>query len=141
GLCIAFGYRYRIAIISYTILWAAAYFGQKTSYNNHYYLLLLMCFLFIFVPAHKFASLDVKSGRVIKSQVTPYWTIFAFKFLLLIVYVYASIAKIYPDWLDGTVAELFMMSRKDWPLLEMVYDKSWFIFSLAYGGILFDLLV
>lgn len=141
GLCIAFGYRYRIAIISYTILWSAAYLGQKTSYNNHYYLLLLMCFLFILVPAHRFASLDVKSGRVDKSQVTPYWSIFVFKFLLLIVYVYASIAKIYPDWLDGTVVELFMKSRKDWPILGMVYDKTWFIYALTYGGILFDLLV
>jgi len=141
GLGIAFGYRYRIMIIGYTILWAAAYLGQKTSYNNHYYLLLLVCFLFILVPAHRYASMDVKSGRVEKSQVTPYWTIFVFKFLLLIVYIYASVAKIYPDWLDGTVVELFLSSRKDWPLLGLVYDKAWFIFSVAYGGILFDLLV
>lgn len=141
GLCIAFGYRYRIAIIGYTILWAAAYLGQKTSYNNHYYLLLLMCLVFILVPAHRFASADVRSGRVQKSQVTPYWTIFVFKFLLLIVYVYASIAKLYPDWLDGTVVELFMRGKKDWPLLGLVYDKSWFIYSLSFGGILFDLLV
>lgn len=141
GLGIAFGYRYRLSIICYTIIWAAVYFGQKTSYNNHYYLLLLVCFLFILVPAERFASMDVKSGRVKKSEVTPYWTIFSFKFLLLIVYVYASIAKLYPDWLDGTVVELFLSSRKDWPILSSVYDKAWFIYLVAYGGIIFDMFV
>lgn len=141
GLGIAFGYRYRLSIICYTIIWAAVYFGQKTSYNNHYYLLLLVCFLFILVPAERFASMDVKSGRVKKSEVTPYWTIFSFKFLLLIVYVYASIAKLYPDWLDGTVVELFLSSRKDWPILGSVYDKAWFIYLVAYGGIIFDMFV
>src|SRR5690606_29013071 len=97
--------------------------------------------LFILVPAERFASMDVKSGRVKKSEVTPYWTIFSFKFLLLIVYVYASIAKLYPDWLDGTVVELFLSSRKDWPILSSVYDKAWFIYLVAYGGIIFDMFV
>ncbi len=141
GLCIAFGYRFRIAIVGYTILWATVYLGQKTSYNNHYYLLLLMCLLFIIVPAHKYASLDVKAGRVVNSQVTPYWTIWIFKFLLLIVYVYASIAKLYPDWLDGTTTGIFLSNKKDWFLLGAIAEKHWFIMLLSYGGILFDLLV
>ncbi|NEN24413.1 HTTM domain-containing protein [Cryomorpha ignava] len=141
GLCIALGFRYKFAIIGFTILWACAYFGQKTSYNNHYYLLLLVCFLFILVPAHRYASADVKSGRVQQSQVTPYWTIWVFKFLLLIVYFYAAIAKIYPDWIEGKAVEIFLTGKKDWPLLGMVADKTWFFLLLSYGGIVFDLLV
>lgn len=141
GLSITFGFRYRMAIIGYTLLWACAYFGQKTSYNNHYYLLLLICLLFILVPAHKYASADVKSGRIQRFQVTPYWTIWVFKFLLLIVYVYAAIAKIYPDWLEGKPVRIFLMSKQDWPLLGLVADKNWFILLLSYGGILFDLFV
>ena len=51
GLAIMLGYRYRIAIISYTILWAGVYFMQKTAYNNHYYLLLLISFLTVILQA------------------------------------------------------------------------------------------
>ena len=40
GILIMLGAKYRFAIISYTILWAGVYLAQKTSYNNHYYLLL-----------------------------------------------------------------------------------------------------
>lgn len=141
GLAIAFGYRYRLAMIGYTVVWAAVYFGQKTSYNNHYYLLLLVCFLFVLVPANQYASLDVKSGRVQKSESTPYWTIWIFKFLLLIVYFYAAVAKLYPDWLQGRPVEIFLSSKTDWPILGIVADKMWFILLLSYGGIVFDFLV
>ena len=141
GLAIAFGYRYRLAMIVYTLIWAAVYFGQKTSYNNHYYLLLLVCFLFVFVPANRYASLDVKSGRVQKSESTPYWTIWIFKSLLLVVYFYAAIAKLYPDWLQGKPVEVFLSGKTDWPILGLVADKMWFILLLSYGGIVFDFLV
>lgn len=141
GLLIAAGYRYRLAILGYTFLWAMVYLGQKTSYNNHYYLLLLMCFLFILVPANRYASLDVKQGRVEKSQTTPYWTIWIFKALLLIVYIYAAIAKLYPDWLNGSAVGIFLSNKSDWPILGAVADKDWFIMLLSFGGIAFDLLI
>ncbi len=73
GLAIMLGYRYRIAITSYTILWAGVYFMQKSSYNNHYYLLLLISFLLIFLPANRYASLDVKQNRVSEEKTMPYW--------------------------------------------------------------------
>ena len=141
GICVALGYRYRIAIISYTILWAAVYLGQKTSYNNHYYLLLIMCGIFCFLPAHKFASLDVKQGRVQKAIATPYWHIWIFKILLLIVYTFAALAKLYPDWLDGTTVGIFLSSKADMPVIGSLSDSEWFINLIAYGGIFFDLLI
>jgi len=42
GICISLGYKYRFSIISFTILWTGVYLMQKTSYNNHYYLLILI---------------------------------------------------------------------------------------------------
>ncbi len=141
GVAVALGYRYRLAILAYTVLWAAVYLGQKTSYNNHYYLLLIMCGIFCFLPAHKFASLDVKQGRVEKTITTPYWHIWIFKILLLIVYTFASLAKIYPDWLDGTTVGIFLSSKADMPVIGLLSDSDWFIYLIAYGGIFFDLLV
>ena len=42
GLCIMVGYKYLWSTILFTILWAGVYFMQKASYNNHYYLLILL---------------------------------------------------------------------------------------------------
>lgn len=141
GILIAAGYRYRLAVFGYTIIWAMVYLGQKTSYNNHYYLLLLMCLLFLLVPANRYASMDVKQKRVEKSQTTPYWTIWVFKTLLLIVYVYAALAKLYPDWLSGAAVGIFLSGKIDWPLLGLVANKEWFILLVSFGGIAFDLLI
>lgn len=141
GLGIAFGYRYRWSVGIYTVLWAAVYFGQKSSYNNHYYLLLLMCVLLWIVPAHRAVSADVKSGRVDRAEAVPYWSKWIFKILLLIVYIYAAIAKLYPDWISGKAVEIFLSSRTDYPLLGPLCDKQWFILLIAYGGIAFDFLV
>lgn len=141
GLCIALGYRYKLAVLGYTVLWAAVYFGQKTSYNNHYYLLLFFCILLLIVPANRYASLDVRRQKISRSLVTPFWTIWVFKILLLIVYTFAALAKLYPDWLNGTVMRIFLRSKHDWFILEHLYDKDAFIYLVSYGGILFDLLV
>jgi uncharacterized membrane protein YphA (DoxX/SURF4 family) len=38
GIMVMLGYKYRFAMLFYAIMWSGAYFMQKTSYNNHYYL-------------------------------------------------------------------------------------------------------
>ncbi len=141
GLFIAFGYRYRFSVLAYTILWAAVYFGQKTSYNNHYYLLLLICIMLNFIPANHFASLDVKSGRVKNYDRVPNYAIWSIKMLLLIVYFYAALAKLYPDWLDGKPVEIFLSHKADSAFFKNLFANHTFIMAISYGGILFDFLV
>jgi vitamin K-dependent gamma-carboxylase len=141
GILIMLGYKYRIAIISYTILWAGAYFMQKTSYNNHYYLLLLISFYMIFLPANRGASLDIKYGNVEKEKSIPYWISLVFIIQIFIVYFYASIAKIYPDWLDGTFTKNLLQGTVTMPFFLKLFAQKWFYLSIAYIGILFDLLI
>ncbi|HBD25689.1 HTTM domain-containing protein [Flavobacterium sp.] len=141
GLAIMLGYRYRIAIISYTILWAGVYFMQKSSYNNHYYLLLLISFLLIFLPANRYASLDVKQNRVSEEKTMPYWISLLFIIQIGIVYVYAAVAKFYPDWLDGTFTRNLLVSSTEIIALKKLFLQKWFYLFIAYMGILFDLLI
>lgn len=141
GLAIMLGYRYRIAIIVYTILWAGAYFMQKSSYNNHYYLLLLISFLMIFLPANRYASLDVKQNRVSEEKTMPYWISLLFIIQVGIVYVFASLAKFYPDWLDGTFTKNLLSGTTSRPFFLELFSQKWFYLFIAYAGILFDLLI
>ncbi|NNK28602.1 MAG: HTTM domain-containing protein, partial [Flavobacteriaceae bacterium] len=52
-----------------------------------------------------------------------------------------SVAKMYPDWLDLTVAKNLMASKKDYFLIGELLQQRWLHYLLTYAGILFDLLI
>ena len=141
GLLIMVGYKYRFSMIAFTIMWSATYLMQKSSYNNHYYLLMLLSGIMVFLPAHKYASVDVKLNPEIKSYSMPQWCRWIIILQLFIVYTYASVAKFYPDWLDTSVIELMMKGKKDYIFVGDFLQQKWLHFALAYGGILFDGLI
>lgn len=141
GISIMLGYRYRFAIIAYTLLWAGVYFMQKSSYNNHYYLLLIISFYMIFLPANRYKSLDVKQKRVQESYSMPKWISLLFIFQIGIVYVFAALAKLYPDWLNGSFTKNLLLGTTTSPFLIEIFSQKWFYLFIAYAGIFFDLLI
>ena len=141
GLCIMVGYKYRWSMLSFTILWTVTYLMQKSSYNNHYYLLILLSSIMVIQPAHRYFSIDSRQNPNIKSISMPRWCNLVFILQLFIVYTYASIAKIYPDWLDTTVAELLMKSKAHYYLVGDLFQEEWMHYFVAYGGLIFDGLI
>lgn len=141
GIFVMIGFKYRLSIFLYTLLWAGVYLMQKSSYNNHYYLLMLLCFLMIFVPAHRYASVDVKMNPERKRISMPRLVWLLLVVQMWIVYTYAALAKIYPDWLDGSLPALLMSIRKDYWLVGDFLQQHWVHMVIAYFGILFDLLI
>ncbi|WP_430399555.1 HTTM domain-containing protein [Flavobacterium sp.] len=141
GICIMLGFKYTYAINTFTFLWAGVYFMQKSSYNNHYYLLLLISFCMIFLPANKYKSLDVKLGFIERKLTMPNWVSLLFITQIILVYFYASIAKLYPDWLDGTFTKNLLQGTTSRPFFLELFSQKWFYLFIAYAGILFDLLV
>ncbi|WP_194767211.1 HTTM domain-containing protein [Tamlana sp. I1] len=141
GLLIMVGYKYRFSMICFTLLWTASYLMQKASYNNHYYLLILISSIMVFLPAHKYASFDAKNHPEIKSSSMPQWCRWVIILQLFIVYTYASIAKLYPDWLDASVIESLMRGKANYFLVGELLQQKWVHYILAYGGILFDGLI
>ena len=94
-----------------------------------------------FLPANKYYSIDVKNNSNLLSISMPNWCRLIIILQLFIVYTYASIAKMYPDWLDLTVAKNLMASRKDYYIIGDIIQQQWFLYIIAYAGILFDLLI
>lgn len=141
GLAIAFGYKYRFAIISFTVLWTGAYLMQKTSYNNHYYLLILISGIMCFFPAQVDYSLDAKNRPEIRRN----WMFGYIKWLvvlqLFIVYTYASVAKIYGDWLDFSIIRILMLNKVNYPIIGSLLQEPVIHKIIGVFGILFDLLV
>jgi len=141
GIAIMLGYRYKIAIIGFTILWAGVYFMQKTAYNNHYYLLLLISLYMVFFPANHSFSLDVKQNRVAEQFVIPKWIGLVFIVQVTFVYVFAAFAKIYPDWLNGTFTKLLLQGAAPNSFFLDIFSKPAFYLFIAYMGIGYDLLI
>ncbi|MEQ9437607.1 MAG: HTTM domain-containing protein [Cyclobacteriaceae bacterium] len=141
GLMVMLGYRYRLAMLTYAILWTLCYLLQKTSYNNHYYLLMLLCWIMVFMPAHRYFSLDVRQGRVTTAVTCPRWCIVVFVVQLWIVYTFAALAKVYPDWLAGIPIQLWFVSKANYWLIGPLLQQEWMQTAVIYGGIAFDGLI
>lgn len=141
GLFIMLGYKYRFSMLMFALMWTATYLMQKSSYNNHYYLLSLLSFIMVLLPANRFASVDAKLNPSIKRISMPNWCKWIFVVQLFILYTYASLAKFYPDWLDGSVATLLMRGKADYPLIGGLLQHSSVHYMITYGGILFDGLI
>ena len=140
GILIMLGYKYRWSMVSFTIMWTCVYLMQKTSYNNHYYLLMLLCIIMSFLPAHKNISLDSRRHPEIKKIAMPRWVWLVLVLQMWIVYTYGAIAKLYPDWWDGTFPALIMSTKKDYWLVGSFLQKHWIRYAIAYFGFFFDLL-
>jgi len=139
---VALGYRYRFSIILLTVLWTLVYFGQKTSYNNHYYLMWLISLMMCFLPANAYASVDARKTPAIRKGDMPQWIRWVFILQVCCVYFYATIAKIYPDWLDGTVTKNMFLSMTNMPgSVQALFNKTEFQLFIAYMGIVFDGLI
>lgn len=141
GLFIMVGFKYRFSIISFFFMWTATYLMQKSSYNNHYYLLMLITGIMACLPANRYACYDTKLNPETKSYSMPQWCRLVIILQLFIVYTYASIAKLYPDWLDTRVIEMMMKSKQNYLLIGELLQQKWVHYVLSYGGILFDGLI
>lgn len=138
GLCVMLGYKYRVAMTFYAVAWAYVYLLQKTSYNNHYYLLMLLNFIMIGLPAHQSLSLDAKIKPGIRKEHMPQWIYFFIIAFLGIIYSYASIAKFYPDWIDLSFPRHLMRIRaKEWGFLQ----EHWAHIAIMIYGLTYDLLI
>ncbi|MGI9545615.1 MAG: HTTM domain-containing protein [Flavobacteriaceae bacterium] len=141
GICIALGYKYRFSIVSFTLMWWAVYLMQKTSYNNHYYLLAIISSIMCFLPAHRWFSLDARNRPEISINSMYSYVKWVMVFQMLIVYTYAAIAKLYGDWLDFTFVKLLLDGKSHYPLIGEFLKIEWFQIFIGISGFLFDLLV
>ena len=141
ALLIALGWFYRIASIVFFILYLYTFLIDKAYYNNHFYLIAIIAFLFVVSPLHHTYSLDAHFGRVQHVDRFPAFWLWLLRFPMTLGYVYGGIAKIEPDWLSGKAPGALIGKG-----LEGTFLEAWVRLpsvSLFYGwsGLLFDFLI
>ena len=138
GLLISLGLFYRASTFAFTGMWAIVYIMQKSHYNNHYYLLILLGAIMFLLPAHKSKSLDVKWGLTIPSQTCQRICHWFFILQILIVYCYASIHKMNPDWMAGKPLDGWFSHKAHFWLIGPLLTQDWMPLLIAWGGIIYD---
>lgn len=139
AIALAFGLFYRAAAISFTVLYAYMCLIEEATYNNHYYLTVLIGILFSVSNAHSAFSLDRHRNLRNLDQSIPFWNLIMFRAQMVIVYFGGGIAKISPDWLRGEPVRHWLANRDDFPLVGRFFHDEWCVYLVAYGGLIFDL--
>lgn len=140
GLGIMLGFKYRLSTAAYGIFWTCTYLSQKTHYNNHYFLMVVLCAVMLCIPAHRYFSIDALKAKT-KSLTCPNWCYFLLIALFGIVYFYASVNKIYPAWLNAKPISIWFSAKTDYWLIGPLLGKEWTAYVVSYGGIFFDGLI
>ncbi len=141
GILIAIGYKYRFSALAFLILWTGVYLMQKSSYNNHYYLLILIAGFMAFFPAHRSHSVDARQNPALQSDAMYGYIKWIVVAQLFLVYTYASIAKLYGDWLDFGIIKILMQSKSHYYIIGELLQNPMLHKFLGISGILFDLLI
>ena len=138
ALFVMLGYKYRIAIITLFLSFTYIELMDKTTYLNHYYLVSSLSFLMIFLPCTSYFALDSTNNRKV-----PKWTIDSLKLMLLIVYLYAGLAKINSDWLiNAQPLKIWLKTKYTIPIIgETLLQNNYTYYLFSWGGMLYDIFI
>ena len=140
--CVMLGLFYRLAATIFFLGFTYVFLLDQTRYLNHFYLICLIAFLMIFLPANRAFSLDAALRPSIKTQVVPAWTLWLLRFQIGIAYFFGGIAKLNSDWMiGGEPMRTWLRPLMDMPAIGAIFQKEWVVYSFAYGGMILDLLV
>ncbi|WP_040279883.1 HTTM domain-containing protein [Psychroserpens damuponensis] len=142
ALFVAFGLKYRLAIIAFFLTFTYIELIDKTTYLNHYYFISVLSFVMIFLPANAKFSVDNLLREKSYNQI-PNWTIDSIKLLLGIVYFYAGLAKLNSDWLFKAMPlKIWLPSKYDLPFIgNDLMQQDWFHYAMSWSGMLYDLTI
>ncbi len=140
ALCIGLGLFYRMATVVFFFSFTYLELIEKSWYLNHYYFVSIIAFLLCLIPAHKGYSLDSKWIRGLRSNSVASWTTFILKLQISIVYFFAGIAKLKPDWLfEAMPLKIWLKAKTDLPLIGELFQYETTAYLFSYFGVLYDL--
>lgn len=134
------GLFYRMSAALFWLCFTYVFLLDQTRYLNHFYLISLISFLLIVLPAADNFSLDALRRPAQRTTVVPLWTLYLLRFQLGVVYFFGGVAKLNGDWLQGEPMRMWLATRTDFPLIGQWFTEEGMVYAFSYGALLFDLL-
>lgn len=139
ALAFALGLGYRLAAIVMCLTFTHVFLIERSLYNNHYYLVVLLSFLSIFLPLTQGWSVDALR-RDAFDQSVPMWTVWLLRFQIGIVYFFGGVAKLDADWLRGQPMRMWLAAKANLPVIGPYLTEEWVVQVFVWGGLVIDLL-
>lgn len=142
ALCVGLGLLYEIAAVLFFLSFTYIELLDKTTYLNHYYFVSLFAGLLMFIPANRTWSLDVWLGRTVYQPTGPAWHRYVLMFQIGVVYFYAGLAKLNPDWLFSALPlAIWLPAKADLPVIGPLLAERWVAYAFSWFGCVYDLTI
>ncbi len=140
SFCISLGFFYRIATTLFFLIFTYFELLDKTNYLNHYYFISLVSFILIFLPANKAISFDNLLFKKENYTHVAAFNINILKLMLGIVYFFAGIAKINPDWLlEALPLKIWLQAKYHYPIIGNLLTQEYVAYFFSWAGCIFDI--
>jgi hypothetical protein len=141
SLLILLGAFYRVSAALFFLAFSYVFLLDQTRYLNHFYLIVLISFVLIFVPAHAVWSIDAWRSRRSRAETVPAWSLWLVRTQIGIAYFFGGIAKLNGDWLRGEPLRGWLAPQTDFPIIGPYLRNEIVVYVFVFGGLFIDLLV
>ncbi len=145
SLMITIGLFYRLAMTVFFFAFSYIFLLDQARYLNHFYLVMIVAFLMILVPASQTYSVDAwlrskfgpggKGGKKGGDRTVPMWSTWIFRCQFEVLYLYAGIVKVNADWLRLEPLGMWLARRDDAPFIGALFNEDWVVATASYGSI------
>ncbi|APZ95582.1 HTTM domain-containing protein [Fuerstiella marisgermanici] len=141
GVLVAAGILYRVSSVLMAVLFTFVFLCDRTAYLNHMYLICLLSWMIVVVPAHAVWSMD-RFGHTDKSPSTvPTWSVWLVRFHVALPYFFGGLAKLNSDWLHGQPMRMTLSQQEWFGAVGQHGNPEWIVQIFSFGGIFFDLAI
>ena len=96
----------------------------------------------IWLPANRAFSVDILRKPNLKKQFIPAWCIGILRFQMAVVYVFAGIAKLNPDWLfEALPMRIWLPAKSHLPIVGSLMYEPWIAYLFSWFGAAYDLFI
>lgn len=138
ALAVALGWHHRVAALVFGAGLAYVELIDRTNYLNHYYWLVITAVVLAFLPMDRMWALSRRS----EARTVPLWVVHLLRFQVGMVYFFAGVAKLNPDWLfRAEPLATWLPARSEMWLIGPLLALPATAFVMSWAGALFDLTI
>ena len=150
ALGLTLGLYWRQSLLLFALNFVYLQLIDLTNYLNHYYLVICLSWVLLWTPAGASLSLDARRSPRLASVTVSRWCIELLRCQVAVVYLFAAVAKLQPDWLlHAQPLSIWLSARAETPLIGslagLLFEEGMRSATLAYlmswAGMLYDLTI
>lgn len=141
AIMVALGLLFRLSALVFFLVYSYLFLIDLSYYNNHYYLMLLVSGIIIFLNMNRSLALDALIFK--RTGPSPLWQRRLLAFHIMLVYFFGGMSKLFnPEWMSGEAMSEMLASRM--AVIGMNPSQQTMTLlaqTMTYGGVAFDLAI